>query len=59
MAAAPQVTPPPRVDTPEVTPYAATAPPPMVDPQGDISFQPGHATIQSPQRAPQIIPDDT
>ena len=55
----PQVTPPLRVNAPEATLEAAPAPHLRVYPQGDIEFQPVHAPILSPQRAPRIIPDDT
>ena len=72
MAAPPQVTPPknerlqqyklpklpPRVNTSESTPEAAPGLPTRVDPQGDISFQPGQAPRRAPQCALHIIPYD-
>ena len=44
-AALPQETPPPVVHTAEATSDADPAPPPRVDPQGDISLKPGRAPI--------------
>ena len=58
-AAPPQVTPPPRVHTPEKTPDADPVPPPRVDPHGDITSHPVYAPRQPPQRLPHVIPYDT
>ena len=54
-----KVTPPPRVHTPEIIPDAARVPPPRVDPNGDITFQPGCTPRRPPQCVPHIIPYDT
>ena len=59
MADSPQVTPPLRVNTPRKTPGASPAPPPRVDPQGDILFQPGRAPRRSTKCAPHIFHHDT
>ena len=48
-----------RVDVLEATPKVAPAPPPRVDPLGNISFQQGRAPRRPPQRSPHIISDDT
>ena len=48
-------TPPIMVDTPEATQEAAPASPLRVDPQGDISLQPGRAPRLTPRFTPHII----
>ena len=51
-------TPTKRVNNPEATPEVYPVPPTRVDPQGDISFQPGQAPRRAPQCALHIIPYD-
>ena len=58
-ASPPQVKSPPMEHTPETTLDTAHAPPLRVEPDGDITFQPGRAPRRPPQRVPHIIPDYT
>ena len=55
----PQETPFPRVHTQKKTLDVAPAPPPRVEPKGDISFRTGRVPRRPTQCVPHIIPDDT